>query len=56
MADAKAGTREVEDFDPIVGDEMADIQPVEDLDVIYLDPNNQAKTVQIGKSLTEESQ
>lgn len=54
-ADTKAGTGEVVDFDPRVGDEMADIQQVGDLDVIYLDPNNQSKIVRIGKGLIEES-
>ena len=38
-AKAKEGTREVKDFVPGVGDEMADMKPVEELDVIYLDTN-----------------
>ena len=52
---AKAEAREVEDFDPRVGEEMADMEPVEELDEVYLDPNNQSRTVRIGKNLTEES-
>ena len=53
-ANAKAGTEKVENFDPKVGLKMVEIQPVEDLDIIYLEPNNQSKTVRIGKGLTEE--
>lgn len=47
--------REVEDFDPRVGEEMANLEPDEELNVIYLDPNNQSRLVQIGKNLIEES-
>ena len=52
---AAAEAREVEDFDPRVGEEMADMEPVEELDEVYLDPNNQSKTIRIRKNLTEES-
>lgn len=53
-ADAKVGKRKVEDFDPRVGDVMADIQPIKDPNVIYLEQNYQSKTIQIRKGLTEE--
>ena len=47
--------RGVEDFDPRVGEEQDDIEPVEELDEIQLDPGDQSRMVRIVKKLIEKS-
>ena len=46
---------EVPDFDPRVGEEQVDMEPVEELEEIPLSSNNATRTVKIGKSLAAET-
>ena len=46
---------EVPDFDPRVGEEQVDMEPVEELEEIPLSSNDATQTVKIGKSLAAET-
>ena len=43
------------DFDPRVGEEQVDMEPVEELEEIPLSSNDATQTVKIGKSLAAET-
>ena len=43
------------DFDPRVGEEQVDMEPVEELKEIPLSSNDTTQTVKIGKSLAAET-
>ena len=46
---------EVPDFDPRVGEEQVDMEPVEELEEIPLSPTDVTRTVKIRKSLAAET-
>ena len=46
---------EIPDFDPRVGEEQVDIEPVEEVEEIPLSSKDATRTVKIGKSLATET-
>ena len=46
---------EVPDFDPRVGEEQVDMEPVEELEEVPLSPTDVTRMVKIGKSLADET-
>ena len=43
------------DFDPRIGEEQVDMEPVEDLEEVSLSSNDATRTVKIGKRLVAET-
>uniref|UniRef100_A0A803QQK4 Uncharacterized protein n=1 Tax=Cannabis sativa TaxID=3483 RepID=A0A803QQK4_CANSA len=45
---------EVEEIDPRVGDDWADLDPIEELEDVFLSPNDPTKTIKVGKHLNKD--
>ena len=51
----KAPVAEVLDFDPRVGEEHVDVEPVEELEAVLLSLEDATSSLRIGKNLTDET-
>ena len=51
----EAPTTEVPDFDPRIGEEQVDMEPVEELEDVLLSSEDATRFVRIGKNLTDET-
>ena len=51
----KAPAAEVPDFDPRIGEEQVDMEPIDELEEAWLSSEDATWTVRIGKNLTDET-
>ena len=51
----KALIAEVTDFDLRIGEDLVDMEPVEELEEVLLSSEDATRTVRIGKNLTDET-